>query len=130
MPLDIVLYKTARRMQTYFNDYFRSTGIALTFTQFLVLRELWRTSPLSEKDICHRLCLDSGTITPVIKILIKEGYVEKQRGVEDERVVIISITEKGAALRKDIGSPTLPIGEKKAEKMEGLLEELLTELEK
>ena len=132
MPLDITLYKTARRMQTYFTDYFRIEGISITFTQFLVLRELWRTNPLSEKDICHRLGLDSGTITPVIKILIREGYVEKQRGVEDERVVLISITEKGSALCKEIGSLSLSllIGDKKAERLEGLLEELLMELEK
>ena len=68
----------------------------------------------------------------MIKILIREGYVEKQRGVEDERVVLISITEKGSALRKEIGSLSLSllIGDKKAERLEGLLEELLMELEK
>ncbi len=52
--------------------------------------------------------------------------------MEDERVVLISITEKGSALRKEIGSLSLSllIGDKKAERLEGLLEELLMELEK
>ena len=128
MPLDTTLYTAARKVQTYYNTTLRHVG--LTFTQFIVLRELWKTSPLSEKELCQWLSLDSGTLTPVFKNLIAHGWIKKSRSSEDGRVVVVSVTRKGSAIQDKIGTLGLPIDDKKEEQLERLLSDLLTELEK
>ena len=44
--------------------------------------------------------LDNGTLSPLLKKMQQEGLVERTRSEEDERVVVITLTEEGRALRK------------------------------
>jgi DNA-binding MarR family transcriptional regulator len=46
------------------------------------------------------LYLDSGTLTPLLKKLELKGYISRNRCKEDERNLIIQITEKGDALKE------------------------------
>lgn len=54
---------------------------------------------LSVKQLGERLALDSGTLTPLLKRLEQQGFVERRRSSEDERVVNVLITASGKALR-------------------------------
>ena len=71
----------------------------LTYTQYIAMMALWEHQVLSVRQLGEILFLDSGTLTPVIKSLEKKGYVIRERSREDERVVNISLTEKGTDLR-------------------------------
>ena len=51
------------------------------------------------KDMGQKLFLDSGTLTPVLKALEKKGYVTRRRSPDDERVLIVEITDDGEALK-------------------------------
>ena len=75
--------------------------IGLTYTQYITMMALWEHRTLSVKEIGEKLFLDSGTLTPVLKTLEEKGLVERIRSKEDERIVIVSITDKGLALRDD-----------------------------
>ena len=75
--------------------------IGLTYTQYIAMMALWEHRTLSVKEIGEKLFLDSGTLTPVLKTLEEKGLVERSRSKEDERIVIVSITDKGLALRDD-----------------------------
>lgn len=72
----------------------------LTYTQYLVMMVLWEDRELSVKDICNKLYLDSGTLTPLLKKLEAKELVTRTRSPQDERSVIIALTESGAALRE------------------------------
>ena len=72
----------------------------LTYTQYLVMMVLWEERHLSVKEICNKLYLDSGTLTPLLKKLEAKELVTRKRDPEDERSVIISLTENGQALRE------------------------------
>ena len=74
--------------------------IDLTYTQYISMMVLWEEKTLSVKTLGEKLFLDSGTLTPMLKNLEKKQYVKRERSQEDERVVNISITEKGLALRE------------------------------
>lgn len=74
--------------------------IDLTYPQYLSMIVLWETKKINVKDLGERLCLDSGTLTPLIKRLIDKGYVEKKRCSDDERIVNISLTKSGEELQK------------------------------
>ncbi len=74
----------------------------LTYTQYITMMVLWETSPIISKELCKKLYLDSGTLTPLLKKLECKGYITRCRDDEDERNLVICITEKGLALRDEI----------------------------
>ena len=71
----------------------------LTYTQYIVMMVLWEKAPVNEKFLCEALCLKSNTVTPLLKKLQNKGYIEKQKDPRDERNLVITLTEKGKALR-------------------------------
>ena len=73
--------------------------IDLTYTQYITMMVLWENEHISAKDIGEKLFLDSGTLTPVLKSLAVKGFITRQRSKEDERVLMIDITDKGRALK-------------------------------
>ncbi|MCB4797940.1 MarR family winged helix-turn-helix transcriptional regulator [Neotamlana laminarinivorans] len=76
-------------------------AINLTYPQYLVMLILWEHNALSLKSIGEKLSLDSGTLTPLIKRLLSKELVIKKRSEKDERIVNISLTEKGKALKTE-----------------------------
>jgi DNA-binding MarR family transcriptional regulator len=80
--------------------------LGLTYPQYLVMLVLWEaddagTDALSVGDLGERLWLDSGTLTPLLKRLEKQGFVERRRATHDERVVLVAPTDTGRALARD-----------------------------
>lgn len=72
----------------------------LTYPQYLVLMVLWEKQPQSVSQLGDELHLDSGTLTPLLKRLEQKEIIKRQRAVSDERIVEISLTEKGMELRE------------------------------
>lgn len=72
----------------------------LTYTQYIAMMVIWEEKELSVKDLGKRLYLESNTLTPVLKTLEKNGFVRRQRSSEDERVLLVSVTDAGMALRE------------------------------
>lgn len=64
-----------------------------------ILCELFENDRLSMKDLTERIDRDKSTVTVLVDKLMKHGYVEKARDVEDNRVVFVTLTEKGKALQ-------------------------------
>ncbi|MBE6061080.1 transcriptional regulator, SarA/Rot family [Clostridium sp. UBA5988] len=74
----------------------------LTYTQYLAMLVLWEKEKMTVKDIGKRLHLDSGTLTPLLKKLESMGLITRHRDVNDDRVVIIELTEAGLKLKSEI----------------------------
>lgn len=74
----------------------------LTYPQYLVLLVLWEFSDQRISDIGEKLALDTGTLTPMLKRMEKNGYVHRDRLPEDERIVIISLSDKAIQLENEI----------------------------
>ncbi len=92
------LYAASRKVTRLYGKYLNKLGI--TYTQYIVMLVLWEADNLTVGAICDKLKLDSGTLTPVLKKLEKEGLVERKRSLEDSRVVVTKLTEKGKMLQK------------------------------
>ena len=71
----------------------------LTYTQYITMMVLWENKEMNVKKLGKCLFLDSGTLTPLLKKLEAKGYIERKRDTQDERNVVISITEKGDKLK-------------------------------
>lgn len=74
--------------------------LELTYTQYITMMVLWEKKEMNVKKLGNILFLDSGTLTPVLKKLEQKGYIKRNRATDDERNLIIKITEKGINLRK------------------------------
>ena len=89
------LYAASRNVIGLYTPYLNELG--LTYTQYLVFLVLWEKDGITVSEICEKLMLDSGTVSPLLKKLQQAGYIEKVRSAEDDRVVVISLTEDGKA---------------------------------
>ncbi|TEU26946.1 MarR family transcriptional regulator [Alkanindiges illinoisensis] len=76
------------------------TQFNLTYPQYLVMLVLWETSPCTVGELGQKLFLDSGTLTPLLKRLAANGLVDRQRNPQDERRVLITLTQQGHALKQ------------------------------
>lgn len=72
----------------------------LTYTQYLVMLVLWEQGDVSVKELGSHLCLDSGTLTPVLKKIQEKQLLNRIRDPHDERSVVISLTPDGHALKQ------------------------------
>lgn len=84
-----------------FNQMYRKLlqPLGLTYSQYLVMLVLWEKKHAMVSDIGKRLFLESSTLTPMLKRLEGLGLIERKRSVQDERQVIITLTEQGKDLR-------------------------------
>lgn len=84
-----------------FNKVYRKLlkTLGLTYPQYLVMLVLWERDGLRVSEIGERLYLDFPTLTPLLKRLETQGLITRRRSESDERQVIISLTETGAALK-------------------------------
>ena len=123
------LYAAARNVTGLYTPWLRPLG--LTYTQYIVFLVLWEKDALTVGEIGERLMLDNGTLSPLLKKMEQAGYVERRRSQEDERVVVITLTEAGRALQekaKDIPAQVagcIDLSPEKAQTLYVLLYELL-----
>ena len=92
------LYAASREVIKRYHPYL--TELGLTYTQYIAMMVFWADRKISVKELGQKLFLDSGTLTPVLKSLEEKGYVNRRRSSEDERVLIVEITEAGEALKE------------------------------
>ena len=93
------LYACAKEIVRRYNPLLEPLG--LTYTQYIAMMVMWEHKSISVKEMGKLLFLDSGTLTPMLKKMEKAGLIRRKRSEDDERVVIVTITEKGEKLHDD-----------------------------
>lgn len=127
------LYACAKEIVKAYKPYLDE--LDLTYTQYITMMVMWEHTELQVKEIGRFLYLDSSTLTPLLKRLEEKGYVTRRRSTEDERDLIISITDAGKALReKALSVPQrlaacVNLEPEKAQLLYGILYELLGKLD-
>ena len=92
------IYALSREIIKIYRPYLEP--LDLTYTQYIAMLVFWEDKKLSVKELGKKLYLDSGTLTPVLKSLEAKGFVNRYRSSEDERVLIVEITDKGEKLKE------------------------------
>nr|WP_315398979.1 MarR family transcriptional regulator [uncultured Sphingobacterium sp.] len=93
------LYALSREIIQRYRPHLDEIG--LTYPQYLVLMVLWEKDQQTVNQIGHKLFLDSGTLTPLLKRLEQKHLLVRQRSKVDERVVEIFLTTAGKDLKKE-----------------------------
>ncbi|MDT0690861.1 MarR family transcriptional regulator [Salegentibacter sp. F188] len=103
------LYAASRLTTKAYAPYLNNLNI--TYPQYLVMLVLWQYKEQSVNEIGERLMLESNTLTPLLKRLESKEFLLRNRSKTDERSVIVSLTEKGNALKEEASSiPTKIMG--------------------
>ena len=92
------LYVCAKEIVRAYKPYLDELDI--TYTQYITMMVMWEHKELRVKDIGEHLYLDSGTLTSVLKKLEEKGFVTRKRSEKDERDLIVTLTDKGTALKE------------------------------
>ena len=90
------LYVCAKEVVRRYTPLLEPLG--LTYTQYIAMMVMWEHKSISIRDMGKLLFLDSGTLTPMLKKMEKAGWIQRKRSEIDERMVIITITDRGEAL--------------------------------
>ena len=123
------LYAASRSVINLYTPWLKPLG--LTYTQYIVLLVLWEKDGITVGEICDRLMLDNGTLSPLLKKMQQAGIIDRKRSEADDRVVLISLTEAGKELQekaKDIPGKVaccVDLAPEKAQTLFALLNELL-----
>ena len=92
------LYVCAKEIVKAYKPYLDE--LDLTYTQYITMMVMWEHKEMRVKDVGKCLFLDSSTLTPLLKRLESKGYITRRRSLDDERDLIVTITEKGEALKR------------------------------
>jgi Transcriptional regulators len=105
VPLDdqlcYAIYSAGIAIQRVYKPLLDELG--LTYPQYLVLNVLWREDEQTVGGIAEKLALESSTLTPLLKRLEAAGLVRRARNPDNERQVVVALTDEGRALRSRAG---------------------------
>ena len=91
------LYACSKELVRQYGPYLKELN--LTYTQYIVMMVLWEKDNVSSRELAACLHLDYGTLTPVLKRLDQAEYLTSERSAEDERLLTLTLTEKGRKLK-------------------------------
>ncbi|MET3528689.1 MarR family winged helix-turn-helix transcriptional regulator [Phenylobacterium koreense] len=120
------LYATSMAINRIYKPLLDRLGI--TYPQYLVLSALWEEDGRTVGAIAERLSLESSTITPLVKRLEMASLVTRARQADDERRVLVSLTDRGRALKEEsrcLGEALFTRSGMKAEELISLNREVL-----
>lgn len=103
--LCFALYSASHAMTDVYRPLLAPLG--LTYPQYLVLATLWSRDGQSVRELGEEVGLQSNTLTPLLKRMEEAGLVRRARSNEDERVVIVTLTDNGDAMRAEAERITL-----------------------
>ena len=92
------LYAAAREIVNRYKPVLEE--LDLTYTQYITMLVMWEHECISVRDMGKLLYLDSGTLTPLLKKLEQKGLVERKRDSEDERLLNVTLTKAGKAMKE------------------------------
>ena len=125
------LYAASKEIVGRYKPFLDELG--LTYTQYITMLVVWEHGTVSVRDIGRLLYLDSGTLTPLLKKLEAKRLIERRRDSSDERVLNVSATEEGLALReRALAVPqkmacTVGLSQEEREVLCGILHKLIGE---
>ena len=93
------LYAASRELTRCYKPYLDPLG--LTYPQYVTMMALWEQDGVKVGELGRQLHLDSATLTPLLKRLEERGLLRRRRSTQDERAVIITLTDEGRALREE-----------------------------
>ncbi|HOO70072.1 MAG TPA: MarR family transcriptional regulator [Bacteroidales bacterium] len=131
------IYAASRLITREYQPHLDKLGI--TYPQYLVLMVLWENDGLTVNEIAGKLILNTNTVTPLLKRMETMKIITRTRSGDDERKVLVRLTQKGKDMRVQAAFIPLellkelensPVSTEKLLELKGTLYELIGFLQK
>lgn len=99
-PISSLMPVVARTHRTLALALLRDVG--LSPGQELLLMQLWDREPQSQAELAELMCVEPPTATKMLGRMEKAGVIARERSTTDRRVTLVSLTDKGRALREPV----------------------------
>lgn len=126
------LYAAARLVTRLYQPLLKAHN--LTYPQYIVLLILWQQEGMTVGEIGQLALLNSNTLTPILQRMEKNQLITRQRCQDDERKMLIYLTEQGRQLQSELAClPQLLKSQvdydvEKAKQLKSLLNDLIEQL--
>lgn len=107
-----LLDRTARKVKQYAQHQFKQGDFDVTVDQWLILKNLSENGTLSQTELANLVFKDHPTLTRIIDLLCKKGYVERVLHPMDRRSFQLHLTDSGKAKVTELRPKVLEIREK------------------
>jgi DNA-binding MarR family transcriptional regulator len=107
-----LLDRTARKVKQYAQQQFKNGDFDVTVDQWLVLKHLSENELLSQTELANLVFKDHPTLTRIIDLLCKKGYVERIPHPQDRRSFQLHLTDSGTGKVAELRPKILEIREK------------------
>lgn len=107
-----LLDRTARKVKQYAQHQFKTGEFDVTVDQWLVLKNLSENELLSQTELANLVFKDHPTLTRIIDLLCKKGYVERVPHPQDRRSFQLLLTASGVDKVSELRPKILEIREK------------------
>jgi len=93
---------TARRVKQYAQTQFNVGEFGITVDQWTILKNLNSSPNLTQKELAEQCGKDQPTLTRIVDILVKKGYVERNIHHLDRRSFIVQLSACGKEKVKEL----------------------------
>ncbi|MEM8528626.1 MAG: MarR family transcriptional regulator [Bacteroidota bacterium] len=98
---DIYLFhldKTYKQYKKFKKDFFKNLDLDLTSDQWIVLKRISEKEGINQKDLADSTFKEPASVTRILDILSRKGYIERRGTLQDRRVFELFLTEAGKAV--------------------------------
>jgi len=102
---DITFYnmdKAIRRYRNYAQKRLRDNGFKITIDQWLVIKAILENPDITQQEIGEKVFKDNASVTRIIVLLVKSGYLERDLNPDDRRKTVLSVTDSGREIIEQV----------------------------
>ena len=102
---DIVFYTIDKAIRTYrqfAQKELKKAGFAITIDQWLIIKNILEYPEISQQELSEKVFKDNASVTRIIELLVKAGYIERNISSSDRRRTKLKVTSSGKKIIADV----------------------------
>lgn len=103
--VNIIFYNidhSIRLYRMFAQKKLREHGFKITIDQWLVIKCILENPTITQHELSELVFKDNASVTRIIDLLIKAGYLEKETNPEDRRKFMLHVTKAGEEVIKNV----------------------------
>lgn len=95
---DILFYNMDKAIRTYRNyaqKRLRDHGYKITIDQWLIIKAILENPGIMQQELAEIVFKDNASVTRIIELLVKSGYLQREINPNDRRKTILKVTAEG-----------------------------------
>jgi len=101
----IIFYNLDKAIRTYRNyaqRQLKANGFNITIDQWLIIKAILENPGITQNEIGDLVFKDNASVTRIIELLVKSGYILRNINDKDRRKTNLEVTESGKKIIKKV----------------------------